>query len=113
MLTGVASSLPFLVFFSLWFFVGARLMLKRVSSIELSEGHEVFRWKQRTFRWSREFTVHPNDVTAVVAKTRWYKNEVIVTTKGKTYALGDLMKEDVQRLARELRHRLGIAESPV
>lgn len=111
--TRAAYCLPFIAFLFLWFFVGARIILKRLSSIELSAGRGVFKWTQRTFRWTKEISAREENVTAVVADARWYRKALTLKMSGKIYALDDLLEDDLELLARQLRMRLGIANSPV
>ena len=112
LLTRGAYCLPFIAFVFLWFFVGARIILKRLSSIELSIGHGVFKWTQRTFRWTKEISVCEGDVAAVIEDARWYRRTLKLTLNGKIYALDDLLEDDLKSLALQLRVRLGTANLP-
>lgn len=109
----VAYSLPFAAFLLLWFFVGARIILKRLSSIELSVGHGVLKWTQRTFWWTNEISVPEEKVTTVVADARWYRKALKLKMNGRVYVLDDLLESDLELLSRQLRTRLGIANSSI
>lgn len=84
----------------------SRIALERLSAIELFAGKGIFRWSYRVLRWSKDLEAREEDVTAVVAKARWYGNRLSVTMAGRTYSLGDLIDEDMTIIARELRRAL-------
>lgn len=44
LLTRTAYCLPFIVFVCSWFVVGARLILRRLTSVEISAGDGLFMW---------------------------------------------------------------------
>lgn len=108
--TRAAYCLPFIAFLLLWCFVGARIILKRLSSIELRMEYGVVKWTQRTFRWKNEISVPEEAVTAVVADARWYRKALKLTINGKVYVVDDLLEDDLQLLSRQLRMRLGMAK---
>jgi hypothetical protein len=98
-------------FLLLWFTIGLRIILERLCSVELSVGRGMFRWRYQMSFWRRELEARQDDVTAVIAKARWYGNRLNVTMHGKTYSLGDLLDEDMDIVARELRRALPQARS--
>ena len=71
----------------------------------------VFKWTQRTFRWAKEISEREEDVTAVIEDARWYRKTLKLMVNGKVYALDDLLEDDLTLLARQLRMRLGTANS--
>ncbi len=109
----LAYCLSVVAFLFAWFLVGARICLRRLSSIELMVGGGVFKFTQRTFRWTKVITVPEENVTAVVAEAKWYRNELRLTMNGTSYAVGDLLEDDLKLLARELRRQLGLASAHV
>jgi len=108
-LTVALCSFLLVAFLVLWFVVGARIILKRLSSIEISVGNGEFKWTQRTFCWTKLVSVREGSVTAVVADARWYRKALKLKIDGQIYVLDDLLKEDLELLARQLRERLGVA----
>jgi hypothetical protein len=94
------------VFVFVWCMAGSRIILERLSVVELSVGSGIFRWTYRIWRWSRDIEALRDDVTAVEAKVRWYGNRLNVIMNGKTYSLGDLLDDDIEIVARELRSAL-------
>ncbi len=104
--------LPFTAFVCIWFLLGTHIILKRLSSVELSVGGGIFIWRQQTLRWARETRVREEDVTAVIENIRWYGKTLKLTVKGKTYALGDLLEDDLKSLARQICDRLGMLDCP-
>jgi hypothetical protein len=98
--------LPAPVFMFVWCMVGSRFILERLSVVELSVGRGIFRWRYQIWRWSRDIEARRDDVTAVEGKVRWYGNRLIVMMNGKTYSLGGLLDDDVEKVARELRREL-------
>jgi hypothetical protein len=107
--TFAASCLLPIAFLLLWFFVAVRLILKRLSSIEISLDHGVLQWKQRTFGLIKQVSVPEENVTEVAADRRWYRNALKLKMNGKAYVLDDLLSEDLECLSRQLRTRLGRA----
>jgi hypothetical protein len=93
-------------FLLLWCGIMSRVALERLCAIELFAGKGIFRWSYRVLRWGKNLEGREEDVTAVVAKARWYGNRLNVTMAGRTYSLGDLMDEDMTIIARELRRAL-------
>lgn len=93
------------------FFLGARIILKRLSSIELSVGNGVLKWTQQTFRWANEISARGENVTAVIADSRWYRKALKLKINGKVYVLDDLLEGDLDLLSRQLRIRLGMVNS--
>jgi len=100
-----------IAFLLLWFTVGLRIILERLCSLELSVGRGIFRLRYQISRWRRDIEARQDDVTAVIAKARWYGNRLNVTMNGKTYSLGDILDEDMEIVARELRRALPEAGS--
>jgi hypothetical protein len=100
-----------IAFLLVWFIVGLRLILERISSVELSVRGGIFRWSYRIWRWRRDLEARQDDVTAVISKARWYGNRLIVTMNGRTYSLGELLRDDMEMVARELRRALPKARS--
>jgi hypothetical protein len=105
--------LPFATILLLWFLIGTRIILKRLSSIQLSVGNGHLKWTQRTFRWTTEISVQQENVTAVFADGTWYRKALKLKMNGKLYILDDLLEDDRKLLSRELRLRLGIAIAAV
>jgi hypothetical protein len=93
-------------FLLLWFIVGLRIILERLCSVELSVGSGIFRWRYKISRWRRDLEARQDDVTAVIAKARWYGNRLNVTMNGRTYSLSDILDDDLEIIARELRRVL-------
>jgi hypothetical protein len=93
-------------FLLLWFMIGLRIILERLCSVELSVKKGIFRWRSQISLWRRDLDARQEDVTAVIAKARWYGNRLNLTMNGKTYSLGDLLDEDMEIVARELRRAL-------
>jgi hypothetical protein len=110
-LTEVLYCLLPIAFLLLWFTVGLRIILERLCSLELSVGRGIFRLRYQMSRWHRDIEARQDDVTAVTAKARWYGNRLNITMNGKTYSLGDILDEDMEILARELRRALPEARS--
>ncbi len=103
--------LPFIGFLLLWFIGGMRIILQRLSSVELYAGRGSFRWSHTIWRWRRDIEARQEDVTAVIAKTRWYGNRLNITISDRTYSLGDLLDDDIAIVAQELRRALPAARS--
>jgi len=74
--------------------------------VELSVDRGIFRWRYRILRWGRDIEARQNEVTAVMTKAKWYGNRLSVTMNGKTYSLRNLLDEDMEIVARELRRAL-------
>jgi hypothetical protein len=91
--------------------LGLRIILERLCSVELSVGGGTFRWSYQISRWRRELEARQDDVTAVIADAKGYGNTLSVTMNGGTYSLGDLLDEDMEIVARELRRALPAAGS--
>src|SRR5437764_7398972 len=105
-LTDAFSFLPFIGFLLLWCAILSRIALERLCAIELFAGQGIFRWSYRILRWGKDIEAREEDVTAVIAKVRWYGNQLNITMAGRTYSLGDLMDDDMTIVARELRRAL-------
>ena len=104
-MTDALSLLPFIAFLLLWCGIESRIALETLCAIELFAGKGIFRWSYRILHWGKDIQAREEDVTAVIAKTRWYGNRLNVSMAGRTYSLGDLMDEDMTIVARELRRR--------
>lgn len=105
----LTEALAFLLVFAfvlLWFVVGSRIILQRLSSIELFAGSGMFRFSHQVLRWRKDIEVPQQDVSAVTATVRWYGNRLNITMNGKTYSVGDLLDEDVAIIDKELRRAL-------
>ena len=105
----LADALPVLLalgFVFTWCMIGLPIALRGLAVVELSIGDGLFRWRYRIWRWSREIEARREDVTAVEASVKWYGNHLNVIMNGKTYSLGDLLDDDVEVVARELRRAL-------
>ncbi len=100
--------LPVVAFLFLWCFIGFQITLRRLSSIEISARDGVFHWKYHLFHWTKDIQARQEDVTAVITKAKWHKNELIVEMNGKTYSLDDLLADDMATIAKELRRALPI-----
>lgn len=105
-LTDALSFLPVIAFLLLWCGIESRIALERLCAVELFAGKGIFRWSYRILRWGKDIEARQEDVTAVIAKTRWYGNRLSISMAGRTYSLGDLIDEDMTIIARELRRAL-------
>src|ERR1700733_8771090 len=85
-LTDALSLLPFIGFLLLWCGIGSRIALERLCAIELFAGKGLFRWSYRILRWGKDIEAREEDVTAVIARARWYGNRLNVTMAGRTYS---------------------------
>ena len=66
-------------FLLLWCGIGLRIALERLCAIELFAGKGIFRWNCRILRWGKNIEAREEDVTAGIAKARWYGNRLTVT----------------------------------
>jgi len=106
--------LPFLAFIFVWYAMAMRIGLWRAFGVEeLLVENGRLHWERIAWKWHRRLEANLSDISDVEAKTPWHAlaNRVILTCRGRTYTVGDmLLQDEANEIAEELARAAGLHE---